>query len=156
MVDQDSILILTELPWYNFLKMAKDPLTLLPMTGGGLIPHPFIWAGLSDLLYQKNDILRLLRARHKTYFSPGLLACSLSCLQEASHHIKSLTVLTLPCVEEANAPHVEGRSHGGKERDTQPGPWWPSHLSSDNRHVTKGTPSWMFGSAEFSDDFRPS
>lgn len=115
MVDQDSILILTELPWYNFLKMAKDPLTLLPMTGGGLIPHPFIWAGLSDLLYQKNDILRLLRARHKTYFSPGLLACSLSCLQEASHHRKSLTILTLPCVEEANAHHVEGPMEGKRE-----------------------------------------
>lgn len=34
MVGQDSILILTELPWDNFLKMAREPLIFLPMAGG--------------------------------------------------------------------------------------------------------------------------
>ena len=98
-------------------------------------------------------LLRLLRVRYKTPFSLGLLACSLSFLEGANHHVKSLTF---------SHPHAFKKltltiwKVTWKERERcLAGPSWPSHLSSDTRHVTKGVPSWMF-SSEFSDGFRSS
>ena len=132
----------------------RDPLTLLPMTGRGQILHSFIWVGLSGLLYQKRTVLlKLLRARYKTPFSLGLLACSLSFLEDANHHVKSLTFSYHHAFKKLMLT-IWKVTWEERERCLA-GPSWPSYLSSDTRHGTKGVPSWMF-SSEFSDDFRSS
>ena len=97
--------------------------------------------------------LRLLRARYKTPFSSGLLACSLSFLEDVSHHVKSLTFSHHHAFKK---PMLTMWKVTWKERERcLAGPSWPSHLSSDTRHVTKSVLSWVF-SSKFSDDFRSS
>ena len=98
-------------------------------------------------------LLRLLRARYKTPFSLGLLACSLSFREGANHHVKSLTFSYHHAFKKLMLT-IWKVIWEERERCLA-GPSWPIYLSSDTRHVTKGVPSWMF-SSEFSDGFRSS
>lgn len=66
MVHQDSILILTELPWYYFLKIAIDPLALFSMTGGVKFPLLSLELVLVTDFTKRSDILRLLKTGHQT------------------------------------------------------------------------------------------